>query len=70
MKTLKFYIIILLTISVVISQEKSFDQSIKDTENQIKQLKNSINSGNSEVKKLKKESKKTKEILALTKKKY
>lgn len=68
MKTLKFYLIILLTISVVIPQEKSFDQSIKDTENQIKQLKNSINAGNIEVKKLQSQSKKTKEILALTKK--
>jgi murein DD-endopeptidase MepM/ murein hydrolase activator NlpD len=68
MKTLKFYIIILITISFVISQEKSFDQSIKDTENQIKELKNFINMGNNEVKKLQSQSKKTKEILALTKK--
>ena len=68
MKTLKFYLIILITISLVISQEKSFDQSIKDTENQIKELKNSINVGNNEVKKLQSQSKKTKEILALTKK--
>ena len=68
MKTLKFYLIILITISFVISQEKSFDQSIKDTENQIKELKNSINVGNNEVKKLQSQSKKTKEILALTKK--
>ena len=68
MKTLKFYLIILITISFVISQDKSFDQSIKDTENQIKELKNSINIGNNEVKKLQSQSKKTKEILALTKK--
>ena len=68
MKTLKFYLIILITISLVISQEKSFDQSIKDTENQIKELKNSINVGNNEVKKLQSQSKKTNEILALTKK--
>ena len=68
MKTLKFYLIILITISYVISQDKSFDQSIKDTENQIKELKNSINVGNNEVKKLQSQSKKTKEILALTKK--
>jgi len=68
MKTLKFYLIILITISFVISQEKSFDQSIKDTENQIKELKNSINVGNNEVKKLQSQSKKTNEILALTKK--
>ena len=68
MKTLKFYLIILITTSFIISQEKSFDQSIKDTENQIKELKNSINVGNNEVKKLQSQSKKTKEILALTKK--
>ena len=68
MKTLKFYLIILITISFVLSQEKSFDQSIKDTENQIKELKNFINMGNNEVKKLQSQSKKTKEILALTKK--
>jgi len=68
MKTLKFYLIILITISFVFSQDKSFDQSIKDTENQIKELKNSINVGNNEVKKLQSQSKKTKEILALTKK--
>ena len=68
MKTLKFYLIILITISFVISQEKSFDQSIIDTENQIKELKNSINVGNNEVKKLQSQSKKTNEILALTKK--
>jgi cell division protein FtsL len=60
MKTLKFYLIILLTISVVIPQEKSFDQSIKDTENQIKQLKNSINAGNNEVKKLSRSQRKQK----------
>ena len=68
MKTLKFFLIILITISYVISQDKSFDQSIKDTENQIKELKNSINVGNNEVKKLQSQSKKTNEILALTKK--
>ena len=68
MNILKFYLKILLTITIVLAQEKSFDQSIKDTEYQIKQLNKSITDGNNEVKKLQKQSKKTKEILALTKK--
>tara|TARA_A100000164_G_scaffold381383_1_gene432776 strand:- start:306 stop:1475 length:1170 start_codon:yes stop_codon:yes gene_type:complete len=68
MNILKFYLKILLTITIVLAQEKSFDQSIKDTEYQIKQLNKSITDRNNEVKKLQKQSKKTKEILALTKK--
>ena len=68
MNILKFYLKILLTITIVLAQEKNFDQSIKDTEYQIKQLNKSITDGNNEVKKLQKQSKKTKEILALTKK--
>ena len=68
MKTLKSYLIILLSVSIIFTQEKTFDQSIKETEIQIKQLKSSINSGNNEVKKLQLQSKKTKQILALTNK--
>ena len=68
MKTLKSYLIILLGVSIIFTQEKTFDQSIKETEIQIKQLKSSINSGNNEVKKLQLQSKKTKQILALTNK--
>ena len=66
MKILKFYLIILLTISIAFNQDQNFDKSIKDTEAQISKLKESISSGNKEVEKLKSQSKKTKDIIELT----
>ena len=49
MKKLKFYIIIVLITSLAFNQDRNFDKSIKDTEEQINRLKASINSGNKEV---------------------
>ena len=66
MKKLKFYIIIVLITSLAFNQDRNFDKSIKDTEEQISKLKATIIFGNNEVEKLKTQSKKTKDIIELT----